>query len=205
MTEEEKRQTEELLTTIENLTQKYQNCFPKTDLDYIDEYCQVGRDLNERDELDKQRHSPWSRFNFRHGLQSIKGFHAEVVAIIIWNSKGFSSRLYLCASDERDQRAGIDLTVYNPQWSRPFNIQVKSLYHRPNHVLVYHPDFFQYDPQVIDRLFLINPDRKKMMCLPYNQFRTTFDYRASQCDKGQALAIPTAELRQFKHFTQLSL
>ncbi len=112
---------------------------------------------------------PWSPFNIRYGILSIRGTLGEVWNAISWNQAGFKDKCLIVPSSKLEQVQGWDLSFGAPQWHYIYHGQSKTTTFE-NGCFSVSNDWMSYDPAIVDRLVFCNPKQGKGYCIDYPEF-----------------------------------
>lgn len=136
-------------------------------------YCDAATELNAAGRFNPAMKlvlatQKWNQFNFRYGIDSLKGFLHEIVYVVRWNNENDNEeRARLVPENRETQIDGVDAIVSKPSWSRDYTVQVKSMETRDDAFFTFHKDWVRYDVNKVDRLALVDQSSNIMISLDY--------------------------------------
>ena len=174
----------------------------ESEQDLIADYYEYALELIESETLHLQENKNWAELNFRGGWHAVKGFLAEVLAVIIWNYNNSLTKFRLAHTSKDEQVKGKDLIATNPNWRNDYVVQVKTLVrgNDPKQMYVDPKRITCYDPDYVDRLVFVDIDNLVLYHFDYKEFLDHYE----KCEKYVGDYIDD-NFWHLKHFHKLSI
>ncbi len=156
---------------------KFEKYLLPEDIEFCCNYIKLGDQMLQEgafDNLGALSKMEWCEYNFRYGIQSIRGTVAEMVGIALLrqHASGNGTTYIWSPSNKAIQVSGIDARLENPAWNRPYCMQMKTFHLGP--AMTSFQVSNKWFDKFADRIALVNPQSEiVLMCDMVQLYRVT--------------------------------